>query len=308
MDREAERSRVKNRLMEQEVYRRELDRLGLLSPEAAAQDLNKKCQHCGVYLIPIEIDNPLRPGQKKRIWPETHGCSQEARACHLQAQHDALRLVERKKAEYEARLQKAGLIGWLGQATFDTFIPRPDWTEAKEVRQRVLAYVEAVMSLQAEKSFLVMHGQFGNGKSHLAAAIIRTFIDAGWRNCYFRNWSEYLQRITATFNHKDEEAESEADIIAELQEGSIVVIDDLDKRKPSEWVRSVLYPVLNHRYNAGLPTILTFNYGPADVDPVAPGRMALEAYLGRAVIDRIIGATFDVIEFSGPSYRSGVRW
>jgi hypothetical protein len=50
------------------------------------------------------------------------------------------------------------------------------------------------------------------------------------------------------------------------------------------------------------------NYGPGDVDAAAPGRLALEAYLGRAVLDRVIGAAFDVIEFSGPSYRSGMKY
>lgn len=308
MDRTAERQRIKNRIEEQQGYQRELMRLAALTPEQAAIDLDKKCPHCGAYLAPTEIDNPLRPGRKLRIWPEEHGCKPEARARHLQAQEDAKAAAERKAAEYEASLLKAGLIGWLGKATLDSFIPRPDWPEAKEVKRRAAAYVEAVMSMQAESVFLVLCGQFGNGKSHLAAAVIRQFIDAGWRNCYFRNWSEYLQRIQATFNRKDEDGETEEQIIAELQKGSIVAIDDLDKRKPSEWVRSVLYPVLNHRYNAGLPTILTFNYMPDDKDPAAPGRIALEAYLGRAVIDRVIGGSFDVIEFSGPSYRSGVKW
>lgn len=313
MDKAAERERIKNRELERLTYSAELERLSRLSPEQAAQDLDKKCAHCGLYLIPTEIDNPLREGRKLRIWPEDHGCTEEAKARHQRSILEAKMAEERKVAEYEAKLRKAGLIGWLRHATLDSFIPRPDWKEAREVRQRVCAYVNAVMALEAEKSFLVLYGEWGSGKSHLAAAVIHQFIDAGWRNCYFRNWSEYLLRIQASWNRgqspeDEDEAETEADIIAELQAGSIVVIDDLDKRKPSEWVRSTLYPVLNHRYNAGLPTILTFNYGLDTVDPLAPGRLALEEYLGRAVIDRLLGAAFDVIEFAGPSYRSGVAW
>ena len=87
-------------------------------------------------------------------------------------------------------------------------------------------------------------------------------------------------------------------------------IDDLDKKDPgrSGWAREELYTVLNHRYNAQLPTILTFNYAPVEADPNAPGRLRLERYLGRALVDRVIGAAFDVVAFDGPSYRSGVPW
>jgi DNA replication protein DnaC len=149
------------------------------------------------------------------------------------------------------------------------------------------------------------------GKSHLAAAAIHEALNAGWTNCYFRVWPEYLRRLQVSWNRpKDDNGEwigeSEADITEEFQKGRLIVIDDLDKRQPTDWSRSVLYTALNHRYNAQLPTILTFNFGPDHVDPKAPGRMALENYLGGAIFDRLLQSVFDVIEFNGPSYRSGV--
>lgn len=167
-------------------------------------------------------------------------------------------------------------------------------------------------------NWLILYGQYGNGKSHLAAAVIREALAHGWttpstgsgRGCYFRVWTEYLKRLQASWKPRpdDLEAEAEADIVAELQDGRLVVIDDLDKKDPTVWTRGVLYGVLNYRYNAELPTILTFNFGPDDADPRAPGRLALEEYLGRASLDRLIGAACDVIEFGGPSFRSGVTW
>lgn len=217
----------------------------------------------------------------------------------------------REQREYNQRLKDAGLIGWLASATFATFSARDDWTEAEDVFKRVMCYAKTVESGQREKPFLILCGQVGNGKSHLAASVVHHFLDRGHRPVYFRVWPDYLKRITATFGRKrddEEDHETEEDIIAELQLGKVIVIDDLDKRRPTDWVREVLFPVINHRYNAGLPTILTLNYGPGDVDAKAPGRLALEAYLGRAVLDRVIGAAYDVIEFNGPSYRSGLDY
>lgn len=248
--------------------------------------------------------------------------------------------LDEQRALYLARLKLAGLRGRLQDATFTTFSQRHDWPDAEAIRARVWAYTEKLLGGELErqhsprpipalagseaetaaamlgwlnnnrpvKNWLILYGDYGTGKSHLAAAIIREAIDRGFTNCYFRGWVHYLQRLQWSWSRDegDREAEKEADIVRELQQGQIVVIDDLDKRTPSEWVRSSLYSVLHYRYEADLPTILTFNYGPDDADPKARGRLALEAYLGRAVLDRLIESAYDVIEFAGPSYRSGV--
>lgn len=209
-------------------------------------------------------------------------------------------------------------MGWLSEATFASYSARDDWAGAQDVWQRTFTYTKAICGGNREKPFLLLCGQVGNGKSHLAASAIHYFLDKEWKRCYFRVWPDYLARIQATFNRAEDQpgsllrgetqAETEEEIVAELQGGEIIVIDDLDKRKPSDWVRGVLFSVLNHRYNKALPTILTLNYGPGDVDPKARGRLILEEYMGRAVLDRVIGGAYDVIEFDGPSYRSGIQW
>lgn len=71
---------------------------------------------------------------------------------------------------------------------------------------------------------------------------------------------------------------------------------------------SAEYKALNFRYNNGLPTVLTFNYGPGEMSEKVPGRLALEDYFGKASIDRFIDVAFDTVEFSGASYRTGIPW
>lgn len=94
-----------------------------------------------------------------------------------------------------------------------------------------------------------------------------------------------------------------------MQRGRLVVIDDIDKaRDPSGWARETLYTILNYRYDARLPTVLTFNYAPGEVDPDAPGCLMLERFMTRAVIDRVLGAKWEAMDFDGPSYRSTVVW
>lgn len=305
------------RYAKQEDYQklqRLLVRPGSISAEDAAIRLNRHCPYCGALFVPrIETYTLFDKERQMFIWPDQHGCPEELEGLKVQAIQAVVSQLEVQAQLQQHLLNRAGLVGWLGGVNFDNFLPRDDWTEAVECRDKAMEYCEMLLSgsILPSGNWLILHGNYGTGKSRLAASIIRAALEKGWTKCYFRVWPQYLERLKASWHREKwdgegERLETEADIIRELEEGNLVVIDDLDKKPATDWTKSSLYTVLNHRYNAELPTILTFNYGPNDIDPRAPGRAALEAYLGRAVLDRVIGATYDIIEFTGPSYRSGV--
>jgi DNA replication protein DnaC len=247
------------------------------------------------------------------IWPDSHGCPEELTGLQALAVRTVESQVEAAAEAQAHSLSRAGLVGWLGAVGFENFLAREDWTEAVECRDRAMEYSEMLLSgaILPSQNWLILHGNYGTGKSRLAASIIRAALEQGKTKCYFRVWPQYLERLKASWHREKwdgtgEPMETEADIIRELEEGNLVVIDDLDKKPATDWTKSSLYTVLNHRYNAELPTILTFNHSPAATDPKAKERLILEEYIGRAVLDRVIGATYDIINFNGPSYRSGV--
>lgn len=290
-----------------------LVRPGSTSAEEAAIQLDHRCPYCGVLFVPrIEAYELFGKKREMFIWPDQHGCPQELEALKGQMIQQAESYLEAQDQAQRAMLSKAGLVGWLGSVNFDNFAAREDWVEAVGCRDKAREYSEMLLSgtILPSGNWLILYGNYGTGKSRLAASIIRAALEQGWNKCYFRVWPQYLERLKASWHREkwdgDEPQETEADIIRELQEGNLVVIDDLDKKPATDWTKSSLYTVLNNRYNAQLPTILTFNYGPNAMDPKAKGRLILEEYLGRAVLDRVIGATYDIIDFNGPSYRSGV--
>lgn len=277
----------------------------------AAKSLNRRCPYCDGLLIPTFREAELSDGEGgKKVrrfmtWPTIHGCPEES---YQLAQVEAARRVveaQTKRERWEKTLDRAGLVGKLRAATFDSFQPRADWPGAMRVKEAVQAWLHSFLDGSNEANWLVLYGAYGNGKSMLAAACIRAALERGLPRCYFRPWMEYLNRLKASWDGGGDEKEYQ--ITEELQEGNLVVIDDLDKKRAGsgEWAREVIYTVLNYRYSQNLATILTFNVGPTDMDPRAPGRLALEAYLGRAIMDRIIEEG-TVIEFDGPSFRSGI--
>jgi len=285
-------------------------KLAQLPPDEIAQQVDNRCQYCDNLLVPTvtqqEVVGFVRP---VIIWPDYCGCERGKMAINRAKRNKQIDRDKIQRDLYQAHLKKAGLVGWLADATFDTFTDRHDWDGAAECKARVSRYIDMLfLGKRERKNWLILHGNFGTGKSHLAAAIIHEAIDRNWREVYFRVWPEYLKRLQMTWDKNKIDGETEADVIRELQQGLIVVIDDLDKSQATEWTKSTLYSALNHRYNAEKPVILTFNYGPGDAAPKAPGRLALEDYLGRAVLDRVLEVSYDVIEFGGSSSRSGGKW
>jgi len=287
--------------------RAKVDRLHLLGPERAAEELGRYCAYCGTLQVPrVErYELPwLREPRPAFIWPDRCGCAAEERALVEAKERGEKRTLDERRREREKRLDDAGLVGWMRGATFDTFLPRPEWPDAEEKKRAVYQYTELMLGgALGDKTFLLLFGDYGTGKSHLAAATARAALDAGWRGVRFCDWTRWTERVKESWNGDRDTGSLHAD----LREGHFVVIDDLDKKRPTDWTREVLYPIINHRYNVAAFTVLTFNVGPGDADEDAPGRLAIEQYLGRAVLDRVMERAFLAVEFSGPSYRSGAR-
>jgi DNA replication protein DnaC len=270
------------------------------------------CPHCGELTPPQRfLPDPFgRQGRGMWIRPTSHGCTEERE----HQQETALEEAERKNAEaaerWRRRLEQAGLVGKLATATFDNYEARDNWPEALTLKNRVREYADDLLAgrLEPGHNWLVLAGPVGTGKSHLAAAVVRAALRDG-KQAYFREWTTYLQRITTSWDKRDDpNAERESEILAELDQGWLVVIDDLDKRRSTEWVKGTLFSFLNNRYNAQLPTIITLNTPMDALDPKAPGRLALHDLMGGAVLDRTIESLWDYLEFNGPSFRSGKRW
>jgi DNA replication protein DnaC len=282
--------------------RTESQRVSQLSKDELLSERGRTCPHCLQTLTPTLMEyTVLGEPRQKWIWPSRHGCAQEL--VYLSQNANRLELTRQAKAEIDRRkrLERAGLSDLLETYTFENYTDRKDWAASSAVRARVKSYAYAITASTLNgKPWLVLHGAYGTGKSHLAAAVIRFCLEDGLNGCAFRVWTTTVNRLQATMDkarHVDDEFghETQADILAEIKRGAVVAIDDIDKQPATEWTRSKLFDVINTRYNKMAPTVLTFNTHLED--------RAIQDYVGAAVLDRIMQHAYDVVEFNGPSYR-----
>jgi len=252
------------------------------------------CAYCGTVLPPAVYPDPLNKGQVYVIQRDHCGCPAEVEALRMEREQAERARRDFSSAEWVIALSRTGLTDWMARATFDTFeVQNAQQAEPLRVAR---SYCEALLAdALGRHPWLILYGAWGTGKTHLSAAILHEALAHG-RVCRFRVWPQWLEQLQATFDGVG----SSSQVVDELKSGQVVAIDDIDKQHPTKsgWAEEKLYTALNHRYNAGKPTILTFNRPPLEMVP----------WLGEAVVDRLLERAYACVEFSGASHRSGRQW
>jgi DNA replication protein DnaC len=285
------------------LYRWNTDRAALL------EEWTNECPFCGRELLPraldrdtgewVEPDDYDQAQNVALIRRTSCGCEQEQAAVAVQKEQEKKAQLEHRRQAWAWALQQAGLEGQLARASFDSF--QADTPQRAEWLRLCQGYCADLLRDDLRgKPWLVLYGQYGTGKTHLAAAVIREALGHGWTGCYLRPWLSYLRRLMDSFG--EEPQERTADIAQELAAGRLVAIDDIDNDRAnvsrSGFAETELFRALNERYLANRPTILTFNRHPLQMTP----------WLGASGVDRLLHYSYAVVEFSGESYRSGQQW
>jgi DNA replication protein DnaC len=132
-------------------------------------------------------------------------------------------------------------------------------------------------------------GTRGNGKTQMA---IQLMLDATSHllPCRFCTAAEFFMEIKATYR-KDSE-QSEQDVIKKYRRFKLLAIDEIGKRSDSEWENTLLFELLNKRYNDLTDTVL--------IDNRAKGEFI--AAIGPSLASRI-DESGGIIECDWPSFR-----
>ena len=68
----------------------------------------------------------------------------------------------------------------------------------------------------------------------------------------------------------------------------LLVIDDIGKEPPTEWAISTVYNIINGRYEAYLPTVVTTNYDTDTLIVRMTAKDTRDDTTARATIDRLM--------------------
>ncbi len=129
------------------------------------------------------------------------------------------------------------------------------------------AYQIALNFAQSPEGWLVLMGETGCGKTHLAAAAANYNRQAG-KPVLFIVVPEFLDHLRSTFS--PESKVSYDQLFESVKMTPLLILDDFGEHSTSPWAQEKLYQVINYRYNARLATVITTRLRLDDMDgPVA---------------------------------------
>jgi len=138
--------------------------------------------------------------------------------------------------------------------TFDNF----DWKRvnlALEQRQNLEAAFNVAHDFaKSPDGWLVLLGGNGCGKTHLAAAIVNYRYQIA-KLALFIVVPDFLDHLRSTFS--PDSRVSYDQFFESVKSAPLLVLDDFGEQASTPWAQEKLYQVINYRYNARLPTVIT---------------------------------------------------
>lgn len=170
--------------------------------------------------------------------------------CRCEAEKRDREEAERKRLEFERRVKELRRAGF----------PESDmqaWTFANDdgANGKIMTvaknYVENFDKMREDGKGLLLFGSVGTGKTYAAACIANALIDKGFP-VLMTNFARIRNTVQGLFDGRQEYFDS-------LNRFPLLILDDLSAESKSEYMQEIVYNVIDARYRAGLPLIVTTN-------------------------------------------------
>lgn len=171
-------------------------------------------------------------------------------------------VLDRKRIEAITRLREMSGISdvELEQWTFEKFDVTRVMPQQGKSKAAVVSYMRKAVDLVREfaenpQGWLILQGDVGTGKSHLAFAVANYRIQQA-QAVYIAAVPDMLDVLRSAFNDEGDAFEKRFDLIRSTP---LLILDDLGSEKGSDWANERLYMIFNYRYQKRLPMLITTN-------------------------------------------------
>lgn len=238
---------------------KEVEELGIPSTQPVPKP--EKCKYCGKTLyyecvvlmgqaMIWNLEKPRCDCEKAVAFWKDWDAKQEK----IKKEKELAEEQELRKQKIESILGKSGIKKRYLSRTIDSFSVTAENKRSFEV---ATDYIKNFREYFTQGKGLYLEGPCGTGKTHLAIAIALAIINTGVP-VICKTSIDILGDIKRCYERNSEVTEEE--VLEAYKTVDLLIIDDLGKEQVTEWSVPVLYSILNERYEALLPTIITTNY------------------------------------------------
>ena len=211
---------------------------------------------------------------------KTVGC-----ICQCEVDKQNAEKAEREREDREKRIRELRRTGFPESDMQKWTFANDDMANPK-ITQAMQRYVDKFSEFRKEGKGLLLYGSVGTGKTYAACEIANALIDKGYP-VLVTNFARLINTLQGTFEKQE--------YIDSLNQFQLIVIDDLGIERDTSFAREQVYNIIDGRYRAGLPMIITTNLSidkikkPDDIE-------------NKRIYDRILERCFP-IEITGNSRR-----
>ena len=184
---------------------------------------------------------------------------------------------EQKQKEQDSRIKDLRRAGFPDAEMMQWTFANDDM-ENEQITKAMKRYVDNFPELKRQGKGLLLYGSVGRGKTYAACEVANALIDKGY-SVLVTNFSRVLNTLQSTFEKQE--------YIDSLNKFALLVIDDLGIERSTEFAKEQVYNIIDSRYRAGLPMIITTNLS---IDKI---KNPTDIENGR-IYDRIIERCFPV--------------
>ena len=256
------------------------------SPTQQLQPETRVCAEHGEYRATgyrlTLVKNP------REIWSDCPEC----KIARQLAEHAAAEAARQAslKARVESMLVQAAIPPRFIGKTFDNYRVENDGQgRALKVCQE---FAENFPQHLKRGGSLILSGQPGTGKSHLAGAILQAILPR--HVGVYVTLMDLIRTLRDTWRRDSEVTETQ--MLARLQAVPLLVIDEIGVQYGTDGERAILFDVLDRRYRELMPSILMTNLGKDE----------FRAAIGDRVFDRLTEVA-RWVPFEWSSYRTQAR-
>ena len=166
------------------------------------------------------------------------------------------------------RLQVFSNLGNLSRYTFATL--RPNKFEGTDDDRHFQHALQKAREFSlAPEGWFVLTGPPSTGKTHVAASIVNSQLEQN-RVTLYLSVPDLLDQLRPSYDSQS--GEGYAFTYEQVVSVPVLVLDDLGRHNATDWAQEKLHQVLNHRFNAMLPTVFVIEGLLADLDYVMASR------------------------------------